>query len=76
MRREKVESLGKKKQTNKQKNLLDVYYGINKLCADMAWSPESNPGYNRGRRTLSLLHHLCSAPKPSYKQKWEVFLFF
>ena len=49
-------------------------YRISKLCADRAWSPESNPGYIRGRRALSPQHHLCP-PKPKNKQKSEVFLF-
>ena len=38
----------------------------------MAWSPEPNPGYIRGRRALSPLHHLCF-PKPTVDQKSEVF---
>ena len=40
----------------------------------MARSPESNPGYIRGRRGLSPLHHFCP-PRLKNKQKLEVFLF-
>ena len=69
-RREKAESLERKR----KKRHLGADYRINKLSADMAWSPESNPGYIRGRRGPLPRHHLCS-PKPKNKQRSEVFLF-
>ena len=53
---------------------LGADYRTNKLCADMAWNPESNPGYILGRRALSLLYHFCFL-KPKVDQKSEFFLF-
>ena len=40
----------------------------------MARSPESNPGYIRGRRGLSPLHHLCP-PKLKINKNWKFPLF-